>query len=512
MTRPGTVYLVGAGPGDPGLITEKGREALERADLVLHDHLAHPALLLHAPAKARKICVGKSGGGRSALQSRINRMMVRAARAGMTVVRLKGGDPMLFGRGAEEALHLARSRIRCVIIPGVSAALAVPPAAGIPLTLRGESSSVTILTGHEADLAGGGVDWGRILRADSTFVVLMGVRNLEEIAARFLVAGKNPRLPAAIVESGCTPRQRVVAGALGTIAALARARGIAPPAILVVGKAASRRLFPSRRRRPPLHGARVLVTRPAGQSARLTGLLTEGGAVPLPCPLIELRPLRSFAALDRALASVPRHDWVVFTSANGVRACVERLRRLGRDARAFAGVKLCAIGPSTAAELSRCGLRADCLPRSYTGEGIVAALAAQGEVRGRSFFLPTSDIAGDALPAALRARGGRCRRVAAYRTVPSGEGIAAAARLLRAGAVDAVLLTSPSAAGAYAHALRRAGEIQPPFCAAIGPVTAGAARRLGIGIAIAAATHTDDGLVRALARLYGKKRRAAGTR
>lgn len=498
MKRPGTVYLVGAGPGDPGLITEKGREVLGRADLVLYDHLAHPALLRHARPGARRVCVGKAGGGRSALQSRINRALVRAARAGMTVVRLKGGDPMLFGRGAEEARYLARAGISCEAVPGVSAALAVPTAAGIPLTLRGLSSSVTILTGHEAERGVGGVDWGRVLRADSTFVVLMGVRNLGEIVARFLDAGKSPRLPAAIVENGCTPRQRIVAGTLGRIAGLARARRIAPPAVLIVGETASRRLFPRRRARAPLRGARVLVTRPAGQSERLIGLLAERGAAPFPCPLIELRPPRGFAALDRALATLGRHDWVIFTSANGVRACVERLRLLGRDARAFAGIRICAIGPATAGELSRFGLRADCVPRRYTGEGIVVALLARDEVRGRSFLLPTSDIAGDALPEGLRARGGRCLRVAAYRTVPSAGGIAESARLLREEAVDAALLTSPSAAGAYARAVRRAGRVRLPLCAAIGPVTAEAAARLGIEIAFAAATHTDEGLVRAL--------------
>ena len=516
MKRPGTVYLVGAGPGDPGLITEKGKEALGRADLVLYDHLAHPALLLHARSGARRVCVGKAGGGRSALQSRINRTLARAARAGMTVVRLKGGDPMLFGRGAEEARYLARAGIPCEIVPGVSAALAVPSAAGIPLTLRGLSSSLTILTGHEADKGVGGVDWDRVLRADSTFVVLMGVRNLEEIVARFLNAGKSPRLPAAIVENGCTPRQRIVAGALGKIAGLARARKIAPPAILVVGETASRRLFPPPRSRAPLCGVRVLVTRPAGQAARLAGLLEERGAAPFPCPLIELRPPRGFAELDRSLAALGRHDWVVFTSANGVRACLERLRLLGRDARAFAGIKICAIGPATAGELSRFGLRADCVPHRYTGAGIVAALAARNEVRGRSFLLPTSDIAGDALPKGLRARGGRCLRVAAYRTVPSAEGIAEAARLLREEAVDAALLTSPSAAGAYARAVRRAGGVRLPPCAAIGPVTAEAASRLGIEIAFAAATHTDEGLVRALEKFWrrskGRCRRGDRTR
>ena len=507
VKRRGTVYLVGAGPGDPGLITEKGREALGRADLVLYDHLVHPSLLLHAREDARKICVGKAGGGRSALQSRINRMMARAAREGMTVVRLKGGDPMLFGRGAEEALFLARSRIPYEIIPGVSAALAVPPCAGIPLTLRGVSSSVTILTGHEADLARGGVDWGHILRADSTFVVLMGVKNLEEIIARFLSAGKSPRLPAVIVENGCTPRQRIVEGALGTIAARARARGIVPPAILVVGKAASRCLASPRRARPPLAGVRVLVSRPAGQASRLAGLLAERGAVPRLCPLIEIRTPRSFAALDRALVALPRHNWVVFTSVNGVRACMDRLAVMGRDARAFAGVRLCAIGPATEAELSRHGLRADCVPRSFTTADIARTLVARGAVSGKSFLLPGSDRAGSGLPEALERMGGRCEVVCAYRTVLSTEGMAAAGRAIRGGKLDVVLLTSPSAAEAYARAVARSGggKVRLPLLAVIGPVTGRAARRLGFGVAVAGTAHTDEGLVRALEKYWNTK-------
>lgn len=514
MKRPGTVYLVGAGPGDPGLITEKGKAALALADVVLYDHLAHPALLFHARGAARKVCVGKAGGGRSALQARINRMMAGAAREGKTVVRLKGGDPMLFGRGAEEAFFLARRGIPCEIIPGVSAALAVPASAGIPLTLRGVSSSLTVLTGREANLKRGGVDWERLLRAESTFVVLMGVENLEEIVGRFLAAGKSPRLPAALVENGCTPCRRTIEGALGRIVALARGRGISPPATLIVGDAAGRRIPMPRRRRPPLAGAAVLVTRPAEQGARMVRLLTERGAAPRFCPLIEILPPRDFAALDRALATLRRGDWVVFTSANGVRACMGRLAFAGRDARAFSGAALCAIGPATAAELSLYGLRADCVPRSFTTAGIARALASRRAVRGRSFLLPASNRAGGELPASLKRMGGRCSVVCAYRTRRSAAGVAAASRAIRRGEIDVVLLTSPSAAEAYARAAARsgAGKSRLPPCAAIGPVTGRAARRLGLRVAVTAGAHTDEGLVRALEGYWRKRNRAASPR
>lgn len=500
------VHLVGAGPGDPGLVTARGLELLARADLVLYDHLAPRSLLLRARPGARTVCVGKAGGGRSALQSRINRMMAGAAREGLTVVRLKGGDPMLFGRGAEEASFLARRGVSCEIVPGVSAAIAVPSRAGIPLTRRGVSSSVTILTGHEAALPRGGVDWARLLAADSTFVVLMGVERLGEIVARFLAAGKDPGLPAALVESGCTPRERTVRAPLGRIAAVARDRGIAPPAMLVVGRAASRRMALPRRPPLPLRGAAVLVARPAGQAAGLARLLEERGATPILCPLIEIRPPRGTAALDRRLRALSRYDWVVFTSANGVRACLGRLYLAGRDARAFSGVRICAIGAATAVELSRHGLRVECIPSSYTTAGIARELSARGEVEGRSFLLPGSDRSGEGLPAALRRMGGRCDAVCAYRTAHAAAGIASAARALRRGEIDAVLLTSPSAAEAYARAVARsrAAKARLPIVVAIGPVTEKASEGLGLAVAAAGSPHTDEGLVRALERCWKK--------
>ncbi len=510
MRKTGAVYLVGAGPGDPGLITAVGKEILSRADLVLYDHLVPHSLLAHLRPGARAVCVGKAGGRGGALQSRINAMLLRGARRGMTVVRLKGGDPMLFGRGAEEALFLARRGVPCGIVPGVSAALAVPSGAGIPLTCRGVSSSVTILTGREAALPRGGVDWARLLRADSTFVVLMGVERIGEIVARFLAAGKRPGVPAALVENGCTARQGTLRAPLGRIAARARGLGFSAPAVLVVGEAASIRI-PSPRRAPfPLAGASVLVTRPAGQAARLAGLLAARGAEPVLCPLIEIRPPRGWAALDSRLRSLPQYDWVVFTSANGVRSCMGRLSVAGRDARAFGSARICAIGAATAAELLRHGLRAECVPRTFTGDAIARALSRRRAVRGRSFLLPGSDRSSGELPGALRRMGGRCDVVCAYRTVANAAGIAAAARAIRGGGIDAVLLTSPSSAEAYAAAAARAGSRRGrlPDAVAIGPVTARAAARLGIAVAAAASPHTDEGLVAALERLRKEKGRA----
>lgn len=507
----GKVYLVGAGPGDPGLITERGRRLLAEADLVLYDRLASAALLAHARPGAAAAFVGKEGGGGRTGQEAINRRMARAARRGMTVVRLKGGDPILFGRGAEEARFLEASRIPFEVVPGVSAAIAVPAAAGVPLTMRGLSASVTVLTGHEAARkAGGGVDWDRLLRADSTFVVLMGARNLAEIVRRFLAAGKDPRTPAAVIERGTTPLQRTVRGTLGRIAAAARRRRIAAPAVLVVGRAAAARLGSPRPRRLPLAGARVMVTRPARQAGGLARLLASRGAEPAVLPLVEIRPPRSVAPLDAAIDGLDRFDWIVFTSANGVRSFMGRLWARGLDARSLARLRVCAVGRPTADELLRWGVRADCVPPVYTTAAVAGALAARGEIRGRSFLLPRSDRAGGELPAAIRRGAGACREVTAYRTVGTGARAAAAFRAGGGGRLDLVVLTSPSAAREYARVARRfrAAGAGAPACAAIGPVTAAAARREGIRVAVEAAEQTDEGIVRAVESYWRRRRRA----
>ncbi|MCX6338534.1 MAG: uroporphyrinogen-III C-methyltransferase [Candidatus Aureabacteria bacterium] len=511
IQRMGRVFLVGAGPGDPTLITEKGKSLLSLADVILYDHLANPSLLRFAREDAEKICVGKSGGRRSISQSAINRLLVREARRGKLVIRLKGGDPILFGRGAEETLCLSRERIPFEIIPGVSAALAVPVCAGIPLTMRGVSSSVTILTGHEADGGRGrGVDWGRLLRADSTFVVLMGVKNLEEIVNRFLAAGKSPRLPAALIERGTTPLQRTVVGPLGRIARIGRKRRVAAPAILVVGETVALRRQLRSAATFPLRGARVLVTRPAGQAERIVRLLERNGAVPLVYPLIRIEPARSFGPLDRAIAAITRYDWIIFTSANGVQAFMGRLDSLGYDSRALARAEICAIGPATEAELWKWGLRADCLPKEFTTEGIIDALTSRGEIEGRLFLLPRSQLAGEALPGAIRRLGGRCVEAAVYRALPSRDSARAIMRLIEEGGVDLVVLTSPSAVGVYAKMLKRSSvrKFHEPVIAVIGPVTGQAAVEHGLRVVIKARTHADEGLVRALVNFWKGKGKA----
>jgi uroporphyrinogen III methyltransferase/synthase len=320
------------------------------------------------------------------------------------------------------------------------------------------------------------------------------------IVRRFLAAGKSPRLPSALVERGCTPLQRTIEAPLGRIASAARAQGVAPPAILVVGQIVALRRRMARQGRLPLKGITVLVTRPAGQAERMARLIEERGALPVLCPFIGIRPPRNLAPLDRAIAARSHYDWIIFTSANGVRAFMERLDSLGLDARALAGVKVCAVGPATAAELRDRGVRADCTPREFTTAGIVRALAARGVIEGGTFLLPRSDVAGVALPLALEKLGGRCRAVTAYRTIGLSKNARAAVGFIREMNVDVVSLTSPSAADVYAEALGGGSrERSPgPVIAAIGPVTAAAARARGLRVAIESGTHTDKGLVRAI--------------
>lgn len=504
--KKGMVYLVGAGPGDPGLITERGKELLGRADCVLYDYLVNPTLPLLAPEGAELICVGKRPGGERTSQAVINRLLVRMAVRGKLVVRLKGGDPILFGRGAEEALHLAGSGVPFEIVPGVSSALAAPACAGIPLTARGESASVTLLTGHEAgSKRGGDVDWDRLLKADSTFVVLMGVAALELIVERFLAAGADGGTPAALIERGSTGRQRTVTATLRRIAPLARRRGIAAPAVLVVGKTVALRKKMYRPTAPPLKGMRVLVTRPAGQARGLTRLLEDRGAAPLVCPLIEVKEPRGFGKLDGAIEMLPSFDWVVFTSANGVKAFRGRIERRGGDARAISPVKICAIGPATDAELGRWGLRADCLPRVFTSRGVLEALEARGEIAGKRFLLPRSDRASREIPDGIREGGGRFVEAVAYRIRASADGIARARKIIRSGEIDVATLTSPTIVAAYLRSLKGLAK-RGPDCAVIGPVTAAAAKRGGLRVLAEASVHTDAGLVDALTRYWKKKR------
>jgi uroporphyrinogen III methyltransferase/synthase len=484
-----TVYLVGAGPGDPGLLTLRAAEVLAGADVVVHDRLAEVSLLEHAPAGAERIDVGKTP-GRPFDQEAINRLLVAHGRAGREVVRLKGGDPYVFGRGGEEALALQAAGVAFEVVPGVTSAVAAPAYAGVPVTHRGQATSFTVVTGHSRAAVDRDTDWESLARAGGTIVVLMGVAQRAEIAARLVAGGLDPATPVAAVTWGTRPEQRTLRTTLAGLGAAA----LEPPATIVVGAVAGMELPWYERR--PLFGRSVVVTRARAQAPALSARLRSLGARPVELPAICIEPpADGGAALAGAAEGVAagRYAWVVLTSANAV----PRLCDLLPDARAWAGTKVAAIGPATAEALARYRLVADVVPPAYVAESLLEALPPRGPGDRPAVLLARAVAARPVLPDGLRAAGWHVDVVEAYRTVPAAVTPAA---LDAAGAADAICFTSSSTVTNYLR-LAGAGRV-PPVVACIGPVTASTARDAGLSVTVEAAEHTIEGLVDALAGAF----------
>jgi uroporphyrinogen III methyltransferase/synthase len=505
MSGGGIVYLVGAGPGDPDLVTLAGARCLGTAEVVLYDALVQPAVLKLAPDAALEF-VGKRGGEPSVPQERIVARMIQLARAGKRVVRLKGGDPFIFGRGGEEAAALAEAGVRFEVVPGVTAAVAAAATAGIPLTHRGLASAVAFVTGHEdpakpqSDL-----DYDALARA-GTLVFYMGVRRLGEIAGRLIAAGMDPDTPAATVMNAALPSQRTATAPLSQIAAAAEAAGIAAPAITIVGPVAALRRQLAWFEARPLFGKRVLVTRAREQSDTLSRQLTDLGAEAIEVPTIRIEPPPSWAALDEAVREVGSFAWIAFTSANGVSAFFDRLRAAGRDARALAGVKLAVVGPATQSALARHGLGTDCMPETFRTEDMAALMAALDDLSGKRVLLPRSNIAPPALADRLREAGAQVVQVVAYRTVPADPPAARLVDDLAAGRIDWGTFTSGSTARNFAamfdSEMLSAIAANTRF-ASIGPVTSAAMEALGLPVAAEAEAHNVAGLIRAIVDATG---------
>ena len=373
----GKVFLVGAGPGDPGLLTRRGEAVLGLADVVVYDHLASPRLLDLAPIEALRVCAGKSIGHCTLTQDQITRTLIDHALAGLTVVRLKGGDPLVFGRGAEEAAALREAGIPFEIVPGVTAGVGVTAYAGIPVTHREMASAVAFVTGHDDPETGperNRLDWAALSRFPGTLVVYMGVTNLSAICRTLIRLGKPADTPAALVESGTLPAQRSQVATLETIAAIAAQTGTSPPALLVVGEVVALREDLAWYEHLPLFGQRIVITRPFEESARSAAILEAMGAEVLVAPTVTLRAITDPGPLDAAIERLPDYDWLVFTSAAGVRFFLRRLEQRGRDLRALGHLKLAAIGPTTADALAQLHLKADLVPESYRSEALAEAL------------------------------------------------------------------------------------------------------------------------------------------
>ncbi len=509
----GIVYLIGAGPGDPGLITVRGLQCLRAADVVVYDRLIPTALLAEAPA-AQWIDVGKRPGHHPVPQEEINALLVAHGQAGKRVARLKGGDPFVFGRGGEEAEALAAAGVPFEIVPGVTSAIAAPAYAGIPVTYRDLACSFVVLTGHRREGAEKpACDWSAAVGAD-TVVFLMGVGNLAAIVENLLAAGKSPATPAAVVASGTCARQRTVTGTLQDIAERADQAGIRPPAALIVGEVVNLRAklrWFDRPDRRPLLGLRILNTRPAHEAAELTARLTDAGAEVIPLPAMRVAPPADPGPLDAVLHAIataapgrPAYHWIVFTSPNAVEAFMERLlaadgpddKGRHRDLRLLAGMQLATVGPGTTAALRRYGLLADLTPAHATGRDLAAALP---DVSGQRILLPRSDQALRDLPEALAARGAEVTEVIAYTVKPAAPNPAGLAAL-NAGEVDVAVFFSPSALRGLRDMLDRplAEALRGVAIACIGPTTAAAAHALGLEVTVTPDESSVDSLVAAL--------------
>lgn len=503
MTQ-GIVWLVGAGPGDPELATLKAKRLIESADAVVYDRLVDGRLLGYARRDAELIDVGKIPGKRVNRQEDINRLLIRLAREGKRVARLKGGDPFVFGRGGEEAEALAAEGLRFEVVPGVTSAIAAPAYAGIPLTHRRMASSFTVVTGSEdPDKPDSAVDWQALARGGGTIVVLMGQANLRAIAEALMRFGRAPGTPVALVQWGSEPYQRTLTGTLGDIADRAAEAGIGAPAVTVVGDVARLRETIRWFDNAPLFGKRVLVTRTRAQASALRDMLARRGAQPIELPTIRIEPPEDYAELDAALANIAAYDWAVFTSANGVDAVFGRLEALGLDARALHGVKVGAIGPATAAALRGRGIAADFVPRSFVAESVVEGMRAY-DLAGRRALLPRADIARAALSEGLAALGMRVDDVTAYRTGTPPDSAGRARAVLDEG-IDIATFTSSSTVRNLCALLDGNIEaLQDVTIACIGPITAQAAVDLGLKIDIMASEYTIAGLVRAIESHFGQ--------
>jgi uroporphyrinogen III methyltransferase/synthase len=494
----GLIYLVGAGPGDPGLITAKGLACLQKADVIVYDRLVSPALLRQAPRGCEMIDVGKSPQRHTLPQEAINTLLVEKALAGKIVVRLKGGDPFLFGRGGEEAEALAEAGVPFEVVPGVTSAIAAPAYAGIPVTHRDQTSSFAVVTGHEDPTkAESSLDWHKLATGVGTLVILMGVGNLPQIVAKLIEHGRDPRTPIAIVQEGTEARQKTVAGTLADIVAKAREADIKPPAVTVVGEVVALREKLRWFDTKPLFGKRILVTRSRQQASALSERLRELGAEPLEYPAIEIAPPKDMTPLDKAIAALPTYDWLVFTSANGVRALVDRMNEKGVEIEALARPKIAAIGPATAQALAGYGLRVDYMPQVYLAEEIATGI---GDVAGQRILLPRVERAPKQLAQALRGKEAAVDEVTAYRTLAVGAPDELKA-LFEDGQIDIVTFTSSSTVRNLVANLpgpTPATVLSRCLVACIGPVTARAAKRLGIRVDVVAEEHTIAGLVEAI--------------
>ena len=505
----GKAYLVGAGPGDPALITIRGKEILEKAQVVIYDYLANAKLLRHAPDDAEFIYVGKKGGVHHAhTQDEINEMLVDRVRSGKRVVRLKGGDPFIFGRGGEELEELVKADLAFEAVPGVTSASAAATFAGIPITHRDFTSSVAFITGHEnPEKKKSNIKWDKIATGVGTLVFYMGIKNLTSIAENLMKHGRDPQTPVAVVRWASRPDQRSVVGTLATIANIVKEEGIKPPALTIVGDVVSLRRQINWYEERTLFGKKLVVTRTRDQASDLVASLEENGANCLEFATISLQPPDSWEELDHALADPGKYQWIIFTSINAIDAFFNRLQHHGLDSRSLHNCRVAAVGRVTADCLLAHGIAADLLPDDFTGEGLAAALEAEG-VAGQEILLPRALKAREVVPERLRAAGAVVTVAPVYQNVrPSGHDAELKAKL-EAGEVDMVTFTSSSTVNNFvmmlgvADSAELAGLMLGVEIAAIGPITAKAVVKHGLKVDVQPETYTIPAMVEAIVNHY----------
>jgi len=504
--KKGKVYIVGAGPGDPGLITVKGLDCIKQADVIIYDRLIGESLLRAASPNAEKIYVGKGRNCHAKEQTDINQLLITKAEEGKIIVRLKGGDPFVLGRGGEEAEALTMNHIPFELVPGISSSLAVPAYAGIPVTDRRMASSFTVITGHEDPQKDkSNIAWDKISTGSDTLVFLMGMENMAYIVDQLIRNGRTSSTPVAVISHGTSPEQQTVVGTLGDIISRTEKENFQPPAIIVVGKVVqlrdSLRWFDNR----PLFGKRILVTRAAHQANELSELLLQYGAAPVEMPVIKIEPPPAWKELDQAILNLKNYHWIIFTSVNAVEVFYERLYTLNLDTRQFAGIQVGAIGSATGEALEQRGLRPDYIPETYTSQGFLAGLKKR-DISGRHVLLPRADIAGNELAEGIARLGAEIHQVTAYQTTVTTEATSRGKQMLLEGEIDVVTFTSASTANNLLAIMDHEWKIiNNVITACIGPNTAAALTEKGLKADIVASKHTIPGLVEAVEQYFLEK-------
>ena len=502
----GKAALVGAGPGDEGLLTLRGKEWLERADVVIYDHLANERLLRFTRQGTEFIYAGKKEGRVTLSQDQINTLLVEKTKLGKIVVRLKGGDPFIFGRGGEETQALTEANIPFVVVPGVTSPIGVAAYAGIPLTHRDFSSTLSIITGsNEKGREDEHIDWEKIASRSGTLIFLMGARKLKRISDNLIKYGKDPDTPIAVIQWGTTYRQKTWTGTLNTIVDIAAKENIKPPALTIVGEVVNLKSHTDWYETLPLFGKTMVITRPEEQSEAFMSGLLERGAEPFLFPVIETVPPEDWKLLDTAIQKLDSYDGLIFTSVNGVKFFMRRLKEKNKDVRELKGLRLYAIGPKTEKAVNALGINVDVVPEDFVAESLIESMGKEN-IKGKKFLLPRASVAREILPDQLREQGAVIDITPAYQTICPQTDIGELARRLKEGTIHAITFTSSSTVTHFMEMLGNEFETQlkKVSIACIGPVTAKTAEKAGLQVDIMAEEYTIDGLITALDKHFSK--------